>query len=116
MSDKNKETLLQANALIAAGDNEGFLSFCTEDTQWNFVGDQVLSGKEAVRQWMRENYIDPPEFKVEHLISEGDFVTAVGKITTKDKDGKPVQSSYCDVWHFREGEMAGLQAFVIEDK
>jgi ketosteroid isomerase-like protein len=43
MSEKNKATLMKGNAAIAAGDHEGFLVHCTEDTKWVFVGDQTLS-------------------------------------------------------------------------
>ena len=50
MPEKNKAILLEANAAIAEGNNEGFLSFCDDDTQWTFVGDKTLNGKEAVRR------------------------------------------------------------------
>lgn len=114
MAENNKAILEKANAANTKGDYEGFLSFCTEDTQWTFVGDQILKGKEAVRQYMAETYIEPPKFTVLNLIAEGDFVTALGKITLKDDDGKEASHSYCDVWRFRDGKMAELKAFVIE--
>lgn len=114
MSEKNKEILLKANAAITKGDYEGFLAFCSENTEWNFVGDQTLKGKEAVRQFMAENYLEPPDFTVSKLIAEEDFVTALGDITLKDENGKAVHHSYCDVWRFRDGEMVKLKAFVIK--
>ncbi|MCC5647473.1 hypothetical protein LC607_32110 [Nostoc sp. CHAB 5824] len=40
------------------------MSFCADDTQWTFVGDKTLQGKEAVRQWMATTYIEPPKFMV----------------------------------------------------
>ena len=58
--EANKLILEQANAAIAAGDFEGFLSFCTEDTTWTFVGDRTLAGKAAVREWMAAAYKEPP--------------------------------------------------------
>jgi ketosteroid isomerase-like protein len=42
MSAKNKAILAKANAAVAEGNNEGFLSFCAEDTEWTFVGDKTL--------------------------------------------------------------------------
>lgn len=78
------------------------------------MGDRTLNGKDAVRQWMAERYGEPPVFKVESMIAEGDFVTAIGEITLKNDDGKAVDHSCCDVWRFRDGRMAQLQAFVIE--
>jgi ketosteroid isomerase-like protein len=114
MSEKNKAILNEANAAIEKGDNEGFLSFCSDDTEWSFVGDQTLKGKEAVRRWMATEYVNPPENRVAHLIAEGDFVTALGDLTVKDKDGKAAHYSYCDVWRFRVGKMVELRAFVIK--
>jgi ketosteroid isomerase-like protein len=114
MNFNNKETLEKANLALIAGDNEGFLSFCTDDTKWTFVGDTTLNGKQAVREFMAKEYVEPPKFLVENLIAEGDFVIAIGKISLAGSDGKMVNHSYSDVWRFRDGKMAELNAFVIE--
>ncbi|MBB6107999.1 nuclear transport factor 2 family protein [Mucilaginibacter lappiensis] len=116
MNSNNKTILEKANAAITEGDYEGFLSFCTDDTEWIFVGDKTLRGKEAVRQYMAIAYMEAPKFMVENLIAEGELVTALGKISMKDEDGKMVDYLYCDVWRFRDGKMAELKAFVIENK
>lgn len=114
MPDTNKEVLTKANEAITRGDHEGFLAFCTEDTEWTFVGDRTLRGKEAVRQWMAETYREPPTFSVHRMIAEGDFLTALGGITLKDEAGKTAHHSYCDVWRLHDGKLAELHAFVIE--
>ena len=114
MSETNKAILTQANAAVANGDHEGFLAHCTEDEEWTFVGDQTLRGKEAVRRYMKATYVEPPRFRVDHLIAEGDFVTALGEIDLKDESGKLVRFAYCDVWRVRDGKLAELRAFVIE--
>lgn len=114
MQETNKAILQQANAAIMMGDNEGFLSFCTEDTLWNFVGDKTLRGKEAVRQWMITAYKEPPQFTVSILIEEGDFLTAIGDITSTDEQSAAISYKYCDVWRFHHGKMAELHAFVIK--
>ena len=116
MSENNKAILEAANAAIAKGNYEEFLSFCADDTQWTFVGDKTLKGKEAVRQWMATEYMEPPLNIVANLIAEGDFVTALGDLTIKDKDGKAADYSYCDIWRFRGGKMVELKAFAIKTK
>jgi uncharacterized protein (TIGR02246 family) len=113
-SDSNKATLARANAAIAAGDYEGFLAFCTDDTLWTFVGDRTLRGKDAVRRWMAEEYTQPPRFDVHRMIAEDDVLTALGEITLPDGEGGTRRHLYCDVWRFRDGKMAELHAFVIE--
>jgi ketosteroid isomerase-like protein len=114
MNDNNKAILEKANLAIVQGDNEGFLSYCTEDTKWTFVGERTLKGKEAVRQWMAKTYLTPPDFTVEDMIAENDFVIATGKINSKDESGEITNYLYCDVWRFRDGKMAELKAFVIK--
>ena len=116
MSDKNKAILEAANAAIAQGNYEEFLLFCTDDTQWTLVGGKTLQGKEAVRQWMATEYVEPPLNIVANLIAEGDFVTALGDLTIKDEEGKAAHYSYCDVWCFRDGKMVELKAFAIKTK
>lgn len=114
MIEDNKAILEKGNAAVTKGNYEGFLSFCTEDTQWTFVGEQTLKGKQAVREYMAKAYLEPPKFMVENLIAEGDFLTAVGKISMKDASGKMIHYSYCDIWRFEDGKMAELKAFVVE--
>lgn len=110
---ENKRTLELANAAVSSGDHEGFLSYCTQDTRWDFVGDQVLVGKDAVRRYMAETYIEPPQFEVERLVAECDEVIAIGKISLKDQSGTMIDYSYCDVWTFQAGKMHELKAFVV---
>ena len=114
MPKSYKEILEQANAAIAQGDFEGFLAHCTEDTEWTFEGERTLRGKEAVRQWMKATYREPPRFRVDRMIAEGDTVVALGEITLEDDAGKATRYVYCDVWRFRGGRMAELRAFVTE--
>ena len=116
MSDNGKAILQRANAAVAKGDHEGFLSHCTDDVEWTFVGDKTLKGKEAVRQYIKAAYVEPPRFRVDQLIAEGDFVTALGEIDLTDETGKRVRSAYCDVWRIRDGKLAELRAFVVEIK
>jgi ketosteroid isomerase-like protein len=116
MIENNKMLLMKANEAVSKGDYESFLEYCTEDTKWIFVGDQVLEGKEEVRKWMLTEYIKPPEFSVDNLIAENDYVTALGQITLINEKGVSVQYSYCDVWKFLDGKLAELTAFVIEPK
>ena len=114
MSEKNKAILKRGNTAISEGNNEVLLSFCTNDTEWTFVGEQTLKGKEAVRQYMTTAYVEPPKFTVNNLIAEGDFVIALGEITLKDVEGNYIHHSYCDVWRFRGDKIAELRAYVIK--
>ena len=113
----NNTTILHtANAHVSKGDYESFLAYCTSDTKWVFVGERILSGKEEVRAYMKEFYIEPPVFDVELAFEDGDFVTVTGHISLKNKNGKYEHFDYCDIWRFEDGKIAELKAFVIEKK
>lgn len=114
MAEQHKTILLKGNAAIAEGNHEGFLSLCTDDTVWTFVGEQTLKGKEAVRQWMATTYVAPPKVTVDHLIAEGEFLTAVGEVIMKDDNGIDARYAYCDVWRFQNEKIVALRAFVIK--
>jgi uncharacterized protein len=113
MGYDNKAILMKANALVSQGDHEGFLALSADDVVWEFVGDRVLQGKEAVRAYMKEVYVEPPVFDVHTAVAEGDHVTVIGKISLNVEHGSKVDYEYCDVWKFRDGMMAELKAFVI---
>ncbi|MDD7886749.1 nuclear transport factor 2 family protein [Flavivirga sp. 57AJ16] len=116
MTENNKIILQKANEAVSKGNYEEFLQYCTDDTKWIFVGDQVLNGKEAVRKWMSNEYIEPPQNDVKNLVAENDYLTAIGQIAVMNENGENIKYSYCDVWRFRDGKMAELIAFVIEHK
>lgn len=111
---KNATILHQANEFVKKGNYEDFLTHCTPDTKWVFVGERILEGKDKVRAYMKEFYVEPPVFTVETTIEEGSMVTVTGEITLKAPNGIYHHYDYCDIWRFENGKIAELKAFVIE--
>ena len=111
---KNREIVEKVNASFAEGGVEGFLSQCADDVVWTMIGNKTTKGKNAIREWMASMDFDPPKFTVDNIIAEGDFVTAYGDMTMKDKDGKLVPYAYCDIYRFRNGKIVELNSFVIK--
>jgi uncharacterized protein len=103
MSAKNKEIVEKVNASFAEGGVEGFLTHCADDVIWTMVGNKTTKGKKAIREWMGSMDMEPPKFTVDNIIAEGDFVAASGGMTLKDKDGKTVPYTFCDIYRFRNG-------------
>ncbi len=114
MSATNKEIVEKVNASFAEGDVEGFLSHCADDVIWTMVGKKRTEGKNAIREWMAAMDMEPPKFTVDNIIAEGDFVTAYGNMTMKEKDGKTAPYAYCDIYRFRDGKIAELNSFVVK--
>jgi uncharacterized protein len=114
MAVHNKAIVEKVNAAFAEGSVEGFLLVCVDDVTWTMVGDTTVKGKDAIRQWMASMDMEPPQFTVANVIAEGDFVTAHGDMTMKDKDGKVVPYAYCDIYRFRGDKIVELRAFVMK--
>ena len=114
MPVKNKEVIEKVNAAFARGDVEAILSYCADDFTWTMVGEKPVKGKAAVREWMRSGPSEPPQFTVDAVLADGDFVTAFGDMTMKEKDGAVVPYSYCDVYRFSGDRIVELKAFVIK--
>ena len=113
---KNATILHKANEFVKKGNYESFLAYCTQDTKWVFVGERILKGRDKVREYMKEFYLEPPVFTVENTIEDGSYVTVTGEITLKAANGTCNHYDYCDVWRFENGKIAELKAFVIEKK
>jgi ketosteroid isomerase-like protein len=113
MSLKNKQAIEQVNAAFARNDVEGFLSYCADDFVFHMVGSDPVKGKDAIRKWMASGPSEPPNFTVDTMVADGDFVTAVGNMTMTE-NGVVVPYSYCDVWRFRGDTLIELRAFVIK--
>jgi uncharacterized protein len=114
MSSKNKQVIDNVNDAFANNDVEGFLSYCTDEVSWTMVGENSVKGKDAIRQWMGSMPAEPPQFTVAQVIGEGDFVTAFGDMTMKEKDGSLAPYSYCDIYRFRGDKIAELRSYVIK--
>ena len=114
MTVKNREIVEKVNAAFDEGSTEGFLSFCSEDVQWTIVGERTVKGKDAIRTWMAAMDMEPPKFTVNNIIAEGDFVTAYGDMTMRDKEGKSVPYAYCDIYRLRDNKIVELTSFVVK--
>lgn len=109
---ENKLILLKADEALLKGDHEGFLALCDEDIQWNMIGECFLNGKSQLKEWMKENYKEPPEFNIEKLLSIDDIVVVLGEISLQNDANQFEKHSYCDVWQFSKGKMRSLKAFI----
>jgi ketosteroid isomerase-like protein len=114
MATKNKEIVNKVNEAFADNNVEGFLAQCANDIEWTMVGDRTVKGKDGIRQFMESMPAPAPTFTVSEVIAEGDFVMAHGEMKMDDNGQKDVPYSYCDIYHFRGGQIDQLRSFVIK--
>lgn len=117
MSENYKVIIKRANASFEENNLEGFLELCAEDVEWKMVGDKTTKGKDAIRQWMTSmGEMEPPVITAGNQFAEGDLVAAYGEMTMKNDRGENSSYSYCDVYRFKDGKIAELSSFVIQNK
>ncbi len=110
-----KEIVEKVNAAFSQNNLEGFLTYCVDDVAFTIVGDRTVKGKEAIRSWMSSMMgSEPPSIKLQNVVSEGDFATAIGDMTMKEKDGTPGSYAFCDVYRFRGDKIVELKGFVVK--
>jgi uncharacterized protein len=114
MANENASVVEKVNAAFAAGDVEGFLAHCTDDVVFTMVGHRRVEGKSAIREWMGNSPSQPPKFSVQSVIATEDRVVCYGDMTMAEADGTG-SYEYCDVYHFENGKVKELRAYVIKN-
>lgn len=115
MSEKNREIVEKANALLAEGKSEEFLLLCAEDVEWTLLAEtpSTMKGREAIRAFMASTQgSEPPNFTVDKVVADGEFVVANGDMTMKSKEGETIPYAYCDIYRFQDDKIAELRTFI----
>ena len=112
----HKRIVEQANNAFSRNDMEAFLALCTDNIVWTMAGESTVTGKKAIREWMKSMGPGTPAIKVDQVVAEGDVACATGSFTMKDKDGHEAPFEFCDVYRFQGDRVAELKAYVIKRK
>lgn len=116
LASTHKRVVEQANSAFARNDMEAFLDLCTENIVWTMVGESTITGKKAIREWMKSMDPGSPTITVDQVVAEGDVAIATGSFRMKDKDGREAPFDYCDVYRFEGDRIAELKAYVIKKR
>jgi uncharacterized protein (TIGR02246 family) len=116
--EANKKLIEKVNDAFRTGDMENVLSYYTDDVRWSMAGMPVWDGKQAVRDSMKGNdeYPEPPEFTVEHMIAENDMVVCTGISIMTKKTGEKTKSTYCDMYKVENGKVKEMTTWFAELK
>jgi len=113
---KNKEIIEKVNAAFEKNNPEVFLDYCAEDVKWHMAGDDVRTGKEAIREFMSSmGDMKLTSLNVTDIIAENDRAACYGDMTMDEK-GTPAAYSFCDVYRFSGEKIAELRSFIVKHK
>jgi uncharacterized protein len=117
MAEINREIVEKVNAAFSENKPEVFLDHCSDNVEWTIVGDQTLTGKTGIREFMSSmGDAPPPKFTVDEIIASDNSAACYGDMTMADKSGKEADYSFCDVYRFNNGKITSLRSFVVKHK
>ncbi|MGZ8541421.1 MAG: nuclear transport factor 2 family protein [Chitinophagaceae bacterium] len=98
-------------------DHAGILSCLTDDVVWNIPGYVYLTGKEQFdKEIENEAFEGSPTITITRLVEENDIVVAEGAVQNKMKNGGLLDALFCDVFHFRNGNIMQLTSYIMHKK
>jgi len=116
MSTTNKEIIQKVNDAFNRNDMQTFLAYCTEDIQWNMIGNSSTKGKDAILKMMTEMPGDSPDIIIEEILTEENKAACTGTFTMTKSSGESSRYSFCDVYQFADGKIQVLDSYVVEIK
>lgn len=117
MSDKYRKIVEKVNAAFSEGNMDAFLELCADDIKWTIVSDQTVTGKEAIREFMKgTGDTEPPTFTTDEIIVENDSAVCYGQMTMKEKEGCVGSYEYCDIYGFKDEKISELRTFMVKLK
>jgi len=112
------EALIQElNAAFERGDVDFVVDRCTEDVRWSMVGDDLIVGRETLREAMMPTQSGPlPRIAVDRILVAGDEAICVGSMTMGDAPDAP-EYGFCDIYQLTSADellIRELTSFVIQ--
>lgn len=120
MNTTNIQTIHAVNRAFEEGKLEDFLARCTPDIRWTMIGMGTWAGADTIRtEWQRMMTCGAeglPRISVDQVFADDADGAADGTVLVPKADGSYTTMHYCDVYRFRDGKVAELKSYCIEQK
>jgi hypothetical protein len=103
----------------AKGNGQPFLDALADDAEWSVIGStgwsKTYRGKAAILRDLiaplRRALAPPLKTHALHMIAEGNMVAVQGQGENVTRDGRRYENTYCWVFAFRDGQVAGITEY-----
>ena len=117
MENNYKHIVAQVNESFRINNPDVFTGFCREDAVWNILGDQILTGKKAITDFMEPmRGCNPADVKFYHTVQEGEKVVSTGSMIMPGKDGTNTEMMFSDLYVFEDGLIREITSYIVELK
>ncbi|MFD2638785.1 nuclear transport factor 2 family protein [Piscibacillus salipiscarius] len=118
MATERQQFFEKFNEAFMTGDLEFILNSVTDDVRWEMVGDDMIVGKEALKEALGGmNTNDTFKLNIHHTITHGTAASVNGVITFTTNEGEDKKYGFCDVYQlnsFKSGKIKELTSYVVE--
>jgi|SRR5690606_27196842 len=117
--ETTKELIAKINRAFSENNMETFLNYLADDIVWEMhsssSGHTTLTGKSEIRNMDPGNMPEQMNFQFGTIVVEGDVAAVEGTGSGTTPDGKQYTSNFCDIYHFKKGQIVKLSSFVIDN-
>lgn len=98
---EKEEFIRDFNEAFSKNNLEFILNNMSEDIVWNFIGEKVVKGKEAVRDFMKPmSKVETLELELLEIITHGRTAAANGRMKIKEASGEIKNFGFADFYVF----------------
>lgn len=100
---EKEEFIREFNEAFSRNDLEFILDHMSEDIVWNFLGENIMHGKEEVREFMKSmSKVETLELEILHIITHGWTAAANGRMKIKEPTGETKSFGFADIYVFND--------------
>lgn len=117
---EKEEFIRDFNEAFSKNDLEFILNNMSDDIVWDFVGEEIMEGKEAVKKFMEPmSKIETLEMKLLQVISREQSAAANGKMKIKEPSGETKSFGFADFYEFdgqKTPKITKMTSYVVSIK
>lgn len=112
-----KEIVRKINQAFRNNDMETFTNYCTDDVVWTMVGNETVTGRQGILDFMKGMPADCEPVLHENLIfADENHVTCTGTMEMPNPNDSLFKGAFCDVYYFVDGKIKTLDTYIVEFK
>jgi ketosteroid isomerase-like protein len=115
--DTIKEIVQNINQAFRDNDMQAFVNYCADDVTWNMIGNEIVTGKQGILDFMKGMPVNcEPVLNEERIMVSENGAVCTGTMEMPSPDGSLFKGGFCDVYQFENGKVKTIDTYIVEFK